>query len=55
MTYQWIDVVIGENHMSLVFIFMPSSLSYDPKREGHPFTGKGEKNNMCNVNAMLFH
>ena len=27
--------------MFLVFLFVPLSLSYDPKREGHPFKLKG--------------
>ena len=30
-------------NMFLFFWFVPVSLSYDPKREGHPFTEKGIK------------
>ena len=41
MTYRWIEWVIVENLMFLVFCFEPLSLSYDPKREGHPFKLKG--------------
>ena len=31
----------GGQHVFSFFLFVPLSLSYDPKREGHPFKVKG--------------